>query len=134
DQPLKLVLRKRIWQWAKDSGCTVILTTHDVNDALGFSDRILILKEGEILQNDTPEELRSYPKNEYVTGMLGEYSVLNPPQMKELFQIEIPSVKKAIIYPEEIIEDESGIAFEVHDVRFQGRDYLVEVRKNEVFL
>lgn len=134
DQPLKLVLRKKIWQWAKENHCTVILTTHDVQDALGFSDRIIILKNGQIVQNDFPEALRNRPKNEYVAGILGEHSVLNSQQMKELFQIEIPVEKRVIIYPEEIIEDESGAEFEVQDVRFQGRDYLVEAKKNEVSL
>ncbi len=125
DQPLKSEIRKNIWSWAKETGCTVILTTHDVNDALGFSDKIIVLREGIILQNASPEKLRNQPENEYVASLLGEYSVLNSEEMKLLFQIEIPETKRAVIYPEEIEESENGTEFQVKDCRFRGRDYLV---------
>lgn len=131
DQPLKSELRKNIWNWAKETGCTVILTTHDVNDALGFSDKIIVLRDGIILQNSTPEKLRNHPENEYVASMLGEYSVLDPEEMKRLFQIGIPETKRAVIYPEEIEESENGTEFRVKEIRFQGRDYLVEAENNE---
>lgn len=126
DQPLKFEIRKNIWKWAKETNCTVILTTHDVNDALGFSDKIIILKNGEIIQNDSPENLRNQPENEYVASLLGEYSILNSDEMNNLFQIKIPENQRAIIYPEEISEDKSGQEFQVSDVRFRGRDYLIE--------
>lgn len=126
DQPLKFEIRKSIWNWAKENNCTVVLTTHDVNDALGFSDKIIILKQGEIIQNDSPENLRNYPENEYVASLLGEYSILNSEEMSNLFQIEIPENQKAIIYPEEISENQHGQVFEISDFRFCGRDYLIE--------
>lgn len=126
DQPLKFEIRKSIWNWAKETNCTVILTTHDINDALGFSDKIIILKNGIIIQNDLPEKLRNQPENEYVASLLGEFSTLSSYEMKNLFQIEIPENKKAIMYPEEIIENENGTEFKVSDIRFRGRDYLVE--------
>lgn len=126
DQPLKFEIRKNIWNWAKETNCTVILTTHDVNDALGFSDKIIILRNGKIIQNDSPENLRNNPENEYVASLLGEYSILNSQEMKDLFEIEIPENQQAIIYPEEISEDESGQEFKISDVRFRGRDYLIE--------
>jgi len=134
DQPLKSGIRKNIRNWAKDAGCAVILTTHDVHDALGFSDKIIILKSGKIIQNSSPEELRNHPENEYVASLLGEYSILNPTEMRELFQIEIPNDKRAVIYPEEITEDENGVEFQVVDVRFQGRDYLVEAKRESMVL
>ena len=126
DQPLKFQIRKSLWNWAKEKNCTVILTTHDVNDALGFSDQIIIIRKGEILQMDTPEMIRNNPVNEYVASLLGEYSILNSEEMNRLFQIEIPENQKAIIYPEEIIESEIGTEFNVSDIQFRGRDFLVE--------
>jgi len=126
DQPLKFEIRKNIRNWAKENGCSVILTTHDVNDALEFSDKMIILKDGKIIQNASPETLRNYPENEYIASLLGEYSFLNSAQMKRLFDIEIPEGKKAIVYPEEMEENPDGTEFEIRDVRFRGRDYLVE--------
>jgi len=126
DQPLKFEIRKNIRNWAKETDCTVILTTHDAQDALGFSDKIIILKSGKIIQEASPENLRNFPENEYVASLLGEYSVLNSTEMRGLFQIEIPNDKKAVIYPEEIAENENGIEFRVIDTKFQGRDYLAK--------
>jgi len=134
DQPLKFEIRKSIWNWAKANNCTVILTTHDINDALGFSDKIIILKQGKIIQNDSPENLRNQPENEYVASLLGEYSILNSIEMKDLFQIKISENNKAIIYPEEIVESEIGIEFNIIDVRFRGCDYLIEVKLNNSIL
>lgn len=134
DQPLKFEIRKSIHNWAKNSGCTVILTTHDIQDALAYSDQIIILKEGKIIQNDTPEMLRNRPVNEYVASLLGEYSILNADEMNKLFQIEILSGTKAIIYPEEVLESEEGADFKVIDIRYQGRDFLIEVANGEVRL
>lgn len=134
DQPLKMEVRKNIGNWAKRNNCTVILTTHDANDALGFSDKIIILKEGIILQNATPENLRNHPVNEYVAGLLGEYSILNSEEMKSLFHIEIPEDKRAIIYPEELELNRNGKEFQVNAIRFQGRDYLAEANHKGTIL
>lgn len=126
DQPLKFELRKKIWNWAKATNCTLILTTHDVNDALGFSDQILILKEGNQIQKANPETIRNFPQNSYVASLLGEYSQLNSTDMKDIFGIEIPENEWAIVYPEEVEMKNQGIEFDITDVRFRGRDYLVE--------
>lgn len=129
DHPLKYGIRKNLWNWARQSGCLVVLTTHDANDALGFSDKILVLKEGKMIQNDSPENIRSRPGNEYVAGLLDEYSVLNSRQMKSFFGLDVPQGRRAILYPEEITADERGAEFEIKEVRFRGRDYLVEAER-----
>lgn len=132
DQPLKFQIRKNIWHWAKKTGTTVLLTTHDYNDALGFSDEVIVLKEGKLLQMAPPEELRNQPASEYVASLLGEYSRLTAPEMMDLFQIEIPADQIALIYPDELQIDEKGIEFQVIDVRYRGRDYWVEAERNGV--
>ena len=134
DQPLKFKIRKNLWNWAKENQCTVILTTHDVNDAFGFSDKMGLLKEGEIVQMNSPEILRESPINEYVASILGAYSLLNSKELKTIFGLEIPDNKKIILYPEEISVDENGIEFKILDVRFRGRDYLVEAENGKTRL
>lgn len=129
DQPLKMEIRKRIWEWARETGCSVILTTHDFNDALGNSDEVMVIKSGKLIQKTTPFELRNQPQNDYVASLLGPYSKLGAAAMKTLFGIEIPANKKAIIYPEELSIAQKGVPFKLSDLRFQGRDYLVEVKR-----
>lgn len=128
DQPLKFKIRKGIWKWAKENDCTLLITTHDSDDAMGFSDRIFILKNGKIIQKGSPKELKENPKSEYVAGIMGEYSVLSPVEMSRLFNIENQS--KAIVYPEEFLIDSAGTQFNITDIRFRGRDYLVTAINN----
>lgn len=44
-------------QFAREDGLTIVLTIHDVNDALRFADRLLLLKHGEIVTETAPEDL-----------------------------------------------------------------------------
>lgn len=134
DNPLKHKIRKSIWNWAKKNQLTLILTTHDINDALGYSDRIMVLQDGKIIQLDSPENLKKNPVNEYVASILGDYSILSSKQLEVHFGKQIPNRSKAIVYPEAVFESENGIEFEVVDVRFRGRDFLVEAKREDVKL
>lgn len=133
DQPLKYEIRKNIWNWAKKQHCTLLLTTHDIYDALGFSDRIIVIKNGEIIQKDSPLEIKNNPKNTYVASLLGEFNLLNPKEVNQ-FGVQISPNKKAIVYPEEIELSENGVSFKIIDIRFRGRDYLIEVQKDNLTL
>lgn len=130
DQPLKLRLRKKIWQWAKSRNATVVLTTHDYQDALGFADEIMVLKEGELLQKSSAETVRNSPKNEYIASLFGAYNRLNSMQMKDWFGITIDDNQHAIIYPEELAAHQEGTAFELVEVRYLGSVHWVEVEKS----
>ena len=56
----------------KELGKTVVFVTHDMNEAIGLSDKILIMDMGHIVQYDTPENILKNPANDYVCGLLGE--------------------------------------------------------------
>lgn len=49
---------------------TIIFVTHDMQEALKLADRICLLKEGEIVQVGTPEEIVNHPKNEFVESFV----------------------------------------------------------------
>lgn len=50
----------------KELASTVVFVTHDMNEALLLGDRICVMKDGKIVQTDTPEKIRSNPANEFV--------------------------------------------------------------------
>ena len=56
----------------KELGKTVVFVTHDMNEAIGLADKILIMDMGHIVQYDTPENILKNPANNYVCGLLGE--------------------------------------------------------------
>ena len=56
----------------KELGKTVVFVTHDMNEAIGLADKILIMDMGHVVQYDTPENILKNPANDYVCGLLGE--------------------------------------------------------------
>lgn len=49
---------------------TVVLVTHDVQEAFELGDRIAIMHQGQIIQNDTPENILAHPSNEFVNEFI----------------------------------------------------------------
>ncbi|MDA1894065.1 ABC transporter ATP-binding protein [Bacillus cereus group sp. BcHK28] len=64
-------LQKDIVQLQKKIQKTIVFVTHDMQEALSLGDRICIMKEGKIVQLDTPEEIIHNPKNEFVEEFIG---------------------------------------------------------------
>lgn len=50
----------------KELASTVVFVTHDMNEALLLGDRICVMKDGKIVQTDTPEAIKGHPANEFV--------------------------------------------------------------------
>lgn len=73
---------------------TVVFVTHDIDEALLLADRICIMKEGEIVQVDSPEKIISSPKNDFVKDFFKDEGILT-----------ILSRKPAIDYIEPIKKD-----------------------------
>lgn len=49
---------------------TIIFITHDINEAFKLGDTVAIMKDGELIQVDTPEEMSANPKDDYVTQFI----------------------------------------------------------------
>ena len=83
DEPLgalDLKLRKEMQQELKyiqqEVGITFIFVTHDQEEALTMSDKIVVMNAGEIQQIGTPTEIYRYPVNEFVADFIGEANFL----------------------------------------------------------
>jgi iron(III) transport system ATP-binding protein len=61
DAKLRVRLRRDIRAIQQETGFTVLYVTHDQDEALAISDRLVILEAGEILASGTPDELRDHP-------------------------------------------------------------------------
>lgn len=131
DQPLKFEIRKGIRDWAKENGTTVLTTTHDINDAMAYSDRIFVIRNGRLIQIGTPQELRNRPKSRYVAGLLGVYNSLDVSELDRLFGIRISEKQFAVIYPEELKQDDSGTDFLVDEICYLGSNYLIRAVNRE---
>jgi iron(III) transport system ATP-binding protein len=83
DEPfsnLDAKLRERARDWLKGLqhalGLTTIFVTHDQTEALSMSDRILVMNDGRILREGTPEEVYRQPRVRFVAEFLGQCNFL----------------------------------------------------------
>ncbi|MGM9925709.1 MAG: ABC transporter ATP-binding protein [Bacillus sp. (in: firmicutes)] len=56
----------------KQLGKTIVFVTHDIDEAIKLADRIFIMKDGEIVQQGTPNDILLHPANEFVENFIGK--------------------------------------------------------------
>ena len=76
DAKLKIAMREEIKELQKRLGISMIFVTHDQDEALSISDRIVVMSNGEIVQIGKPEEIYYSPKNRYVAEFIGKINFL----------------------------------------------------------
>ena len=65
---------------------TIVFITHDLNEALKIGDRIAIMRDGEIIQQGTPEEIVTLPTDDYVTDFVRDVSRAKVIQAKAIMR------------------------------------------------
>lgn len=102
-------LQDELVQMQKELNKTIIFVTHDMDEAIKIADKICILKDGDILQFDTPENILKNPANEFVEGFIGKRRVWNNPEllMAEDIMISNPvkiAAKRTVLQAIEIMK------------------------------
>ena len=77
DAKLRVQMRSVIKKLQRRLGITTIYVTHDQEEALTMSDKIVVMNAGEIQQIGTPTEIYRYPVNEFVADFIGESNIFN---------------------------------------------------------
>ena len=77
DAKLRVEMRTVIKKLQKRLGITTIYVTHDQEEALSISDRIAVMKDGNIMQIGTPSEIYAKPENPFVAGFIGVSNFIN---------------------------------------------------------
>lgn len=75
DAKLRIEMREEIRKIQKSTNITAIFVTHDQEEAMTISDRILLMNKGVVQQYSTPEELYKNPNNLFVAGFLGNPTI-----------------------------------------------------------
>ena len=111
---------------------TCIMVSHDALDILSWADRILVMKDGLLIQEGTPEQIYKQPVNEYTAGLFGEYNLIGSDNASVL--ITMPGIsmngKQLLIRPEHFSIDAAGsnnLNGTVQDVLFWGSYYTIDV-------
>ena len=71
DPQLKFLLRKRIKEANDQLGSTIIYVTHDQYEAMTFAEELLVMNDGRVVQQGSPETLFERPANDYVGYFIG---------------------------------------------------------------
>ncbi|ABF45358.1 carbohydrate ABC transporter ATP-binding protein, CUT1 family [Deinococcus geothermalis DSM 11300] len=75
DAKLRVEMRSQISQLHRRLGATIIYVTHDQVEAMTLGDRIVVMRDGVIMQVDTPMNLYDFPQNKFVAGFIGSPSM-----------------------------------------------------------
>ena len=136
DAKLRAQMRTEISKIHKKLGTTFIYVTHDQTEAMTMGDRIVCMKDGFVLQIDTPQHLYENPTNKFVAGFLGspQMNFIDATLKEEYGQyiVEFGSedsrnqkgVKYQIIVPESKVNDELG--------NYVGREIILGVRPESI--
>ncbi|MFC2144961.1 ABC transporter ATP-binding protein [Actinomycetota bacterium] len=71
DKKLRIIMQDELKQIQKKVGTTFLYVTHDQGEALTMSDTIAVMNKGNIVQNDSPDEIYNCPQNRFTADFIG---------------------------------------------------------------
>jgi iron(III) transport system ATP-binding protein len=144
DAALRARLRGEVREILLRAGVTALLVTHDQAEALSFADRVAIMRDGAVVQADTPEAVYTRPRSRWVASFLGEVDVLPGTAGGGRAKFELGSVPAdgelegavdVLVRPESVAvgvtpspEARATVEAVVVARQFYGHDQLVELR------
>ncbi|MBM7599649.1 osmoprotectant transport system ATP-binding protein [Virgibacillus halotolerans] len=88
-------LQEEFKKLQKELHKTIVFVTHDMDEALKLADKVVIMRDGEIVQADSPEEILRNPANEFVEQFLGKDRLIQGrPDVTTVGQIMLRSPAK----------------------------------------
>ncbi len=140
DAKLRQEMRQEIRALQQRLKMTMIYVTHDQVEAMTIADKIILMKDGEIEQHGTPEDLYNQPATAFTGNFIGNppMNILTPDsQIMSAFSY-LPRSPDSIsayllgIRPENVeISEDSGIESSVMTTEYLGADSLIVCRSGE---
>nr|WP_042184483.1 ABC transporter ATP-binding protein [Kibdelosporangium sp. MJ126-NF4]CEL16329.1 ABC transporter ATP-binding protein [Kibdelosporangium sp. MJ126-NF4]CTQ94253.1 ABC transporter ATP-binding protein [Kibdelosporangium sp. MJ126-NF4] len=136
DAKLRTEMRTEIKRLHQELGLTTVYVTHDQEEALSLADRLVLMKDGRVLQIGTPQELYARPGTPFVADFMGLRNripgtgsfTFADATWTSTARVEGPSV--AMCRPDDLRADvtRNTIEVTVEVVEYHGRQFLLEVR------
>lgn len=148
DAGLRAELREEVRALLQRLGTTTVLVTHDQEEALSLADHVAIMRDGKVVQANSPQELYTSPGDSAIAEFLGE-AVLLPGRMVAGQEPDLPCVECdlgcivvrsaddwealareciVMLRPEQLEITEGGTPARVVSTSFFGHDGIVRVR------
>ena len=113
---------------------TCVMVSHDALDILSWADTILVLKDGQLIQQGSPEHIYRQPVNEYCAGLFGEYNLINNASVLAANPGINLNGKKLLIRPEHFnitTAENKGLHGVIKNILFRGSYYSMDVWVDE---
>ncbi|MDE5413997.1 ABC transporter ATP-binding protein [Alkalihalobacterium chitinilyticum] len=149
DAELRMDLRKEIQTIHRFTKTSIVYVTHDQGEALAMADKIVVMKDGQIEQIGSPEEIFLRPETMFVAKFVGKANILRGSWTQHFFKPEgetsVVWENKSVstemrndglfpVRPEQLVVRKSGCGLQgiVRNVMFQGKEihYSIEVNGN----
>lgn len=147
DLKLRQEMQYELKEIQRNAGITFLFVTHDQEEALTMSDKIVVMNQGEIYQIGTPEDIYNEPANTFVAKFIGESNIISG-IMKDDFLVSFDGkdyecVDKGfarneavdiVIRPEDIDivpKGEGMITGLVDSIAFKGVHYEIDVKTKD---
>ena len=143
DLKLRQEMQRELIRLKNELGITFIYVTHDQEEALTMSDRIIVMNQGYIQQIGTPIDIYNEPENAFVADFIGESNILDGIMVRDrlvtIGGVPFPCVDTGfgenqlvdvVLRPEdvELVKEEEGITKGVvRDIIFKGVHYEINV-------
>jgi multiple sugar transport system ATP-binding protein len=126
DAKLRVQMRVELQKLHQKLNATMVYVTHDQTEAMTLGDRIVVLKDGDIMQIGSPMELYNHPQNKFVAGFIG-----SPP---------INFIEGLIVRDETtaFLEERSGMRIDIKNVsndnihRYIDRKVILGIRPENI--
>ena len=116
-------LRRNVFSYLKEKNITCLTATHDHNDVLPFANRIVVLKDKQVLANEETLKLYDNPKDIYIASLFGEANKIPVNIVKSYADTK----RRIIVYAHEFkVSENSGLEVVVKKAYLMGSHYLVE--------
>lgn len=123
DYQLRLEMQNELKALQRKLGISFIFVTHDQEEALTMSDRIIVMNKGKIVQDGTPREIYEEPANLFVAEFIGEINVFEATVIE---RIEENRVRAKVAGRDCIINTDLDV--------FPGKELLVLLRPEDLIV
>ena len=133
DLPHKQTIKQVITRASAQLGFTTLLVSHDPGDVLAWAERIIVLKNGKIIEEGTPHNLYNHPFSEYTASLLGPANLLKASMAAALTLSNAADLIEGsyLLRPELVQIDKGenmGIPGEITYVAFSGSRNIIQIR------
>lgn len=127
DARLRVQMRAEIRRIQAETGLTVVLVTHDQDEALEMSDEMVLMRSGRVQQQGSPAEVFTAPANRFVADFLGYENFIQTERGLITVRPEHLVVQAGDTAP----ADGFALAATVRDIAYRGVDVLITLAAND---